>query len=304
MELRGVRSLMLLAELGSISKAARELNLSPAAIHKQFKLLEVELGVKLYEKLPGRIRLTPAGQALVPHFRSLLECARSAMDSSAEAKGIPQGLVRIGGGMSFSVYLLPGLIARYRKRFPRVDLFVRAERLPGLIEDLESDRLDLAFLPTDELLAAAKNRLSIEATWKYEFVIVANRRFRSRTCSLAELQTQPFILYGKEFQLIEDYFEEMKVPLRVIMRFDDNDAIKAMVLAGLGMSVLPVWATDASIRSGELSLIRQRERPLFSNIVLVRRKSGYVSKATQEFIDMTKEFGFGRSRLVHSLRSN
>src|SRR5262245_42327245 len=60
MEIRELRSLVMLKELGSLTKSAERLNLSAAAIHKQLKVLEAELGVQLYEKAGRRLRLTSA----------------------------------------------------------------------------------------------------------------------------------------------------------------------------------------------------------------------------------------------------
>ncbi len=70
MELRELRSLVTLAENGSITRTAEKLNLSAAAIHKQLKILEDELGVRLYEKAGRQLRLTQAAEVILPPCRT------------------------------------------------------------------------------------------------------------------------------------------------------------------------------------------------------------------------------------------
>ena len=100
--------------------------------------------------------------------------------------------------------------------------------------------------------------------------------------------------------LIDRYFAERDFHPRVIMRFDNAEAIKAMIRTGLGMSMLPLWAVDVDIRRGALTLIRQREQPLLSKVALVSRKSSYVPRPVQAFINMAQTFECRSPRLTTS----
>ena len=92
--------------------------------------------------------------------------------------------------------------------------------------------------------------------------------------------------------VIDRYFTEMGFHPKVVMTFDNADAIKAMIRAGLGVSLLPLWIVDADVRKGILTLIHQRERPVFSKFDLLRRKSSYVPNSVVSFIELTQTHRF------------
>src|SRR5262249_58806958 len=114
MELRELRCLMTLADVGSITRTAEKLHLSAAAIHKQLKVLEDELNVRLYEKAGRQLRLTQAAEVLLPHIKNLLAQYDAALSALSEWKGLKHGLVRIGTGPTMSSYLLPSLLDGFR----------------------------------------------------------------------------------------------------------------------------------------------------------------------------------------------
>jgi len=298
MELRGLRSLAMLAESGSLVQSARGVGLSPAAVHKQLKCLETELGERLYEKAGRRLQLTPAGEILLPYVKDLLAQYEAAVSALEEWKGLKRGVVRIGSGPTLSSYILPLLLRQFRRSFSHVDLLVETGHTPALLRSLTSGSLDLALVVSSELLA--EPNFSLEAFWDFEFALVSNLRQAPRRCALAELHKYPFVLFQKGSRMesvIDRYFIEMDFHPRVVMRFDNADAIKAMIRTGLGISMLPLWSVDADLRRGALHLIRQRERPLVSKIVLVSRKSSYVPRPVNAFINLAQTFRFRRPRL-------
>src|SRR5712692_7423664 len=299
MELRGLRSLVLLAESGSITQVAGVSHLSPAAIHKQVKALESELDVRLYEKVGRRLRLTSAAELLLPYIKDLLAQHDTAISALQEWKGLKKGVVRIGAGPTISSYILPSLLKRFRRSHPNVDLFVQTGHTPGLVESLRSGSLDLALLVSSEVLA--ETGLSLETLWDFEFVLVSNLRQVPHRCGIARLQKYPFILFQKGSRmenLIHRYFAERDFHPRVIMRFDSAEAIKAMIGTGLGISMLPFWAVDGDSRRGALALSRQQEQPLLSKIALVSRKSSYVPRAVQALIQVAGTFECRNPRLT------
>ena len=293
MEFRELRSLVALADLAGIARAAEKLHLSPPAIHKQLKLLEAELGVQLYEKVGRSLRLTQAAEILLPYSRDLLAGLDAATAAMEEWRGLKRGIVRIGAGPSTSVYLLPELLKKYRRAFSKVDLVVETGNSVSLVEKVGNGSLDLALLVSSELPEEAN--LCVEKSWEMEFVLVSNLEHVPRHCSLSDLKKFPFILFqkGSRIQaLIERYFNEMDFHPPVIMTFDNADAVKAMIQAGLGVSLLPFWIVHRELKKGSLTMIRQRERALFSKFELIRRKSSYIAGPIAAFIDMARAHSF------------
>ena len=86
------------------------------------------------------------------------------------------------------------------------------------------------------------------------------------------------------------------------MRFDNAEALKAMVAMGLGISMVPLWTVEGDLHGGQLSLIRQSEPPLISRFALVGRRTGFIGEPVRAFIETTRRFENSTSRWVYSRR--
>jgi DNA-binding transcriptional LysR family regulator len=299
MELREIKSLVALDEHGSIREAAKNCNISPAAVHKHLKTLESELGVRLYEKQNGRLTLTEAGRIALPFGKEMLLHHDSAFTAITEWKDGGRGAVRVGAGPSFSSYLLPPLIKRFRRRFPRVDVYVETGDSNHLISRLKAGALDLAF----DLSAAAMQDRDLEqvAQWEAQTAFISARPDVASHCRLKALQGVPFILFGKGTlmeSVIQNYFNSLSFRPTVVMRSDSSEAIKAMIRAGLGVSVLFLWNIDSDPRSSIFSVVRTDAPPLSLRMGLIRIKSSYTARAVNEFIALAARANWKNLHLV------
>ena len=289
MELREMKSLIALSECGSIREASLRCNLSPAAIHKHLKTLESEFGVPIYGKKNGRLILTEAGQVLLPFVREILLRYGAAFVAVEEWKGAKRGSVRIGAGPAFSSYLLPSLLKRFRRRFPKVDVFIETGDSDHLMNQVLTGALDLAF----DLASAALQDESLEqvAVWESEAGFVSGLQKLPPYCQLKTLQSIPFILFQEESpmgSIVRNYLNTLNFHPNVVMRSDSAEAIKAMIRAGMGISVLFLWNIDSDLQKSGFTVI-QTEAPLLkSRISLIRLKSEYISNAVTGFVELAR----------------
>lgn len=299
MEIRELRSLLLLADLGSLVKTAGQLNLTSPAIHKHLKLLEDELGVRLYERAGRHLRLTQAAQVLLPHIRNILLEYDAALQELEESQGFKRGLVRIGSGPTFSSYLLPVLLEEYQRRFPAVEIFVETGHTPQLLNDLGKGALDLAFIVASEL--SERDDFEVKLAWDFEFVLIGAPGQLPRRCALTRARDFPFVLYRKGSvieNLIDRYFAQHHFQPRVMMRLDNAEAIKAMIKSKLGVSLLPFWTVAAEVRRGTLAVARLREPPLLGRLVLVTRRPAYFSPSVKAFLAAAQNWRWKDGRLT------
>ena len=297
MELRELRSFVVLAEVGSIVKTAERVNLSAAAIHKQLKILETELGVQLYERAGRQLRLTQAANILLPHIKILLAQYDAAMNALNEWKGLKQGTLQIGSGPAMSSHLMPLLLEEFRRQFPDIEISVETGPRSYLIERMINGFLDLVFLvETDDL---EDEKLRVEASWEFELVFVSGSQSTPQQCRLAELQGYPFILYkeGVFDMLVNRYFAKFHFRPRVNMRFDHVEAIKSMTQLGLGISMLPIWTVSEELKDRALFLVRPREQPLFARLSLVTRPLSHVPHPVQRFVKVARGWKWKNKRL-------
>ncbi len=285
-----MRSLAAVAELGSILAASQRCCLSPGAVHKHLRTLEDELGSPVYEKREGRLALTQAGELALPFVREILaqyEAVFATMRGWKEAK---RGLVRVGAGPTFSSYLLPKLVKRFRRGHPGVEVFVETGGSGYLMERLSAGALDLIF-DIGAGAAAGQSHIEQVAAWLSPAAFIAGKDASAARQSLARLEKQPFILFQKGTRMesiVQAYFDTLNFRPKVVMRSDSSEAIKSMVRAGLGVSVLFQWNVSAEGRTGDLRVLRCAAPALNSYMVLLRMKTGYVPRPVEAFVAMAR----------------
>lgn len=305
MDLRELRSLVALADSGSLTKSADRVHLSAAAVHRQLKVLEEELGLRLYEREGRQLKLTQAAEMLLPMVRNLLAQYEAVRSAVTEWKGLERGVVRIGTGPTFSTYILPSLLEEFREKYPEVELLVETGHTPQLIELLRNGLIDFVFIVYSG--TSDSSQLEVVATWDFEVVLVASRQHSPPSRPhLAELQKFPFVLYKKESifeNIIDRYFADHDFRPRVTMRLDNAEPIKAMLHSGFGISMLPLWTVDAELKNKTLRFIRQREPSLTTKLALVARKRDYLSQPVKAFIEMARHWQWKKVRLMNRNRS-
>lgn len=288
MEIREIRSLVSMAESGSLARASELLNLTPPAVHKQLKNLEAELGVPLYERVGRRLRTTLATQAILPYLKELLANYDSTRDVIEELRGMKRGIVRIGAGASMSTVVMPGLLTEFRRQYPSIDVELVTGTTLDLHARLNEGELDCCLIVATE---SAEDPLIVEHSWKVGLVLVSSLPDAPSRCPLSTLRNLPFLLLRKGSRLqnlIDRYFARYRFKPQVAVRSDSAEALLAMAQAGNGVTMLPGWLVDGPLRQGCIEIIRQKEPPLTFSLDLVRRRTAYLPPALHAFIQLAR----------------
>src|SRR5947209_16487462 len=124
MNLQYLRVFLTVAEHEHITRASEELILSQPAVTKTIQHLEQEVGLELIERHGRRIALTHAGHVLHNYARRIFAMEREMEDALAALRDVDAGEVTLAASMTIGVYLLPSIVARFRTRYPHVDLHI------------------------------------------------------------------------------------------------------------------------------------------------------------------------------------
>jgi DNA-binding transcriptional LysR family regulator len=147
MELRHLRYFVAVAEEGSVTRAAARLGLQQPPLSQQIRALEAELGVTLFERTARSLRLNAAGEAFLQDARRLLAAAGDAARRLQRMARGEQGRLLLGFTGSASLHpLLPRLIGRFRAAHPLVTLATQENTTRDLLQAVDEQRLDLAFV--------------------------------------------------------------------------------------------------------------------------------------------------------------
>ena len=226
--------------LGSFSAAASRLDLTQPAISLQIRALEQRLGVRLVERVGKRAQPTAAGRDLLVHARRLAAEADAAVDSMRGFRAGLRGRVRIGTGATACIYLLPPVLAALRLASPAIEIIVETGNSPEILDAVEDNALDVALVT----LPAARRALAIRPLRPDPFaaILPARPRVRAGALTPADFAERPLILYeprGATRAVIDAWLLAGGVQPRPAMELGSVEAIKKLVEAGLGWSILP-----------------------------------------------------------------
>jgi DNA-binding transcriptional LysR family regulator len=245
----------------SFSEAARELHLSQPAVSQHLAALEAELGAKLLERTTRRVRLTTAGAALLTRAEVLLRDHAEARRAVAAADGRIAGDLSVAASLTIAAYVLPRALAELALHHPEVRLRVTIENTAQVVNALRAGGADIGFVE-GELSAAGVDYHLLRDD---ELVVIApagHRFARFTEIPLLDLSSEPFVLREKGSgtrEVAEMHLREAGVDpttLRVVAELSGIDAIKAVVAAGLGVSII----SRSALPDGELAgaLIHRR----------------------------------------------
>src|SRR6516162_3922706 len=131
------------AQTGSMTLGAERLDISQPAVSKQVQELERALGVHLFDRIGRRVRLSQAGEILANYARLLFALAQEAEEVLADVGAVRRGRLAIGASTTIGTYLLPCVLAEFRRRYVEVELLVQIENTEQVHRRLAGYELDL-----------------------------------------------------------------------------------------------------------------------------------------------------------------
>ena len=152
-KLSQLRALVAIAQTGTFSDAAAQLDLSQSAVSHAIATLEEELGVSLLSRGRQGAVLTPVGQEITTEATKMLEQLKAIGRKAQDAKGLQAGLVRVVSFRSAATHLLPAVIEEFRKQYPGISVSIgEGNDVRGAEEILRRGEADIGFtyLPVGE----------------------------------------------------------------------------------------------------------------------------------------------------------
>ena len=250
MDTQALTAFLAVAESGSFSTAAERLFLTQPAVSKRIAQLEQQLGPRLFDRVGRRIRLTEAGEALLPRARQVLLDLEDMSRAISNLTGTVSGTLRIGTSHHIGLHRLPPVLRRFSREYPDVKLdihFIDSEEAweAVLHGDLEMGVVTLPPQPDP--------RLHSQAVWQDPLVFMAAPEHplaRLDRVTLETLTGYSAILPSPVTftrRIVESLFEEQALTLNISMSTNYLETIHMMVSIGLGWSVLPETMLDDSV---------------------------------------------------------
>jgi len=271
MQLAQVEGFLEVARRQNLSRAAEALFITQPALTARLRALEVEVGSALFRRGRRGMTLTEAGRAFLPYAERAVRALRDGT-SAIERLPAAQELV-LGAAPAISTYVLPQLLVRFEAAHPDVRLSVRTGHSEQMLELAVRGDVDVA--PVREL-----HHPDLETLFLYEdeLVLVVEPRHplaRTRHVTIDRLRDARLILFDRTssyYDLTNALFRPAGSLPRGVFELDHIDAAKQMVLAGLGIALLPTTAVAGELRDGTLRRVDLiGTPPIERRIVAVRR---------------------------------
>lgn len=292
MELRQLRYFVEVAEREHISEAAEHLHVAQSAISRQIANLEDELGTPLFERIGRNVKLTPIGKIFLEHAIVALKAIDFAAKQVEEYLDPAKGTIKIGFPTSLASYVLPSVISAFKKEYPDVAFHLRQGSYKYLIDAVKKRELNLAFLgplppKDDEINTTLLFSESIHA------LIPSNHPLaKQASINLSDLREEKFVSFPEGYVLHKvaiDACKSVGFMPNITSEGEDMDALKGLVAAGIGVTLLP-----------ESSLYDSTPRMTVKMPIIsppIRRTVGIISPVARElasseivFLDFVKNF--------------
>lgn len=292
MEIRQLRAFVAIAETGTFTAGALRVHVTQAAISMQIRQLESEIGARVFVRAPRHVILTEAGEQLLRRARHILREHDAALDEIAELAGAERGRLRIGSASAMVLSeQLPTILKDLRKQHPAADISVVSGTSEVLVDQILAGEVDIAFvsLPVD-VRGIKTERLSED-----QLVAIASPRHRlakQKTISAYTLAGERLILGergGNTRRLIDQFFAQAGVTIRVAMELSRQQAIKRMVEEDMGVGIVPLQSVKEEVEKGRLVRWWIEGAEINWELGIAQLSNGYDSPIMQKFVSLARK---------------
>lgn len=292
MNLNTLRIFNTLAAELSFSKTAHLLYISQPAVSIQIKKLEKELGFNLFERSGKNLYLTDNGEQLYEYTKKIFSIVEEMESRLITQASNAKGLIEIGASNSPGNYILPQILVEFKNMFPDVTTNLHIGHTHEIERLVTENRVDFAINGGDIHYG---DKVHSEELLRDRIVFVTSQSSRlanRKDVKIDELSNEKFIAHEKTsmlYKLVEEIFDEQKVPVQIVMTLGHIDAIKKAVTLDLGISALPESTVKPDLENGLLKQFEIKDKSWFYSYYLVYHKERHQSPASKSLMELIRK---------------
>lgn len=278
------------AQLGSITKAAEELYLTQPAVSIQLKKFQQQFNIPLTEIIGRQVYITDFGREIARAAESILNEVYAINYKTLAYKGKLTGRLRISV-VSTGKYVMPFFLTDFLQRNEGIELVLDVTNKAKVLESMEKNEVDFALvsiLPESlpvEKLQLLQNKLYLVAGPEHEVP--------RKPIDKKKLESMPMIYreFGSGTRItMEKFFEQSSLKVTKRLELTSNEAVKQAVIAGLGVSIMPLIGLYNELMNRQVNIIPVKGLPITSNWNLIWLKQKKLSPVAQAYLDfLSKE---------------
>lgn len=290
MDLKQLEIFTKIVELKSFSKAAESVYLTQPTVSGHVQSLEEELGMQLLDRLGREVVPTKAGKVLYEYARRMTALRDESRQALDQIMGLMKGEVVLGGSTIPGEYLLPGIIGKFREKYPEISAVLKIGDTTDIIDMVLAGECEIGVVGS----RVDDNRLEYIEFVKDELVLIAGNKYpfpKKNEITAKELGSVPFIMRERgsgSRMTIEKRLSEMGVELsgiNIVAEMGSTEAVKQAVKAGLGVSLVSSFAVSEDVRHKTLKKIPFKGKRFLRNFYIVSHRVRTMSPIGRAFLE-------------------
>lgn len=297
MDIRRLEVFVKLMETRSFSKTAQELHLTQPTVSGHIKTLEERVGLRLFDRHRRQVLPTSAAMVLLDYARQILDLRREAGFALELFQGRIRGRLCLGGSTIPGGYILPGLMGRFRGKYPQTYLSLVLGDTQGIVDQTAAGDVEIGMVGA----RVPNEALEYEPVVKDEMILVApagHPLAESNTgISVRDLARAPFIMREPGSGTRAVMLAALKKKgldagdLEVVAEMGSTEAVRQAVKAGLGVSILSRLAVADELKSKTLEAVRVKGLDLGREFFVVTHRKRTRSPVCSAFLEFLRKEG-------------
>jgi DNA-binding transcriptional LysR family regulator len=293
MTLHQLKVFLAVAKHSSITRAARELNISEPSVHQQVKSLQMNFSRSLYQKVGRVIEITSDGRSFSAKASEILRKAAELEKEFGQppAASSPRYLT-VGGSHVLSASILAPTVATFKARSPDVQIVFRTKSSQFIERLVLTEKVDLGLVTN-----VSSSPLLIVKPFRYEeMVVIVSKQHalsKKRELTMAELAQGPLIVRTRRnsspSRQIQGELEQHGLEVNVLMKCDSAQGVKVAVAKGLGVGLLYRNHVEQEIRRGELKVLNIPGLKMHIQSFIIYKAGKPLSPAAQAFLELLRQ---------------
>lgn len=301
MNMKQLKYVLVLADLGSFSRAAESLGISQPSLSQYIRKIEQQIGAELFIRASGDVRLTDAGRVYLEAGKKILALEHQMENKLTDIASFNGGTISVGISPYRSVHMIPKVLSEFNKKYPAIKLVIKEKSGKDLIEAASHGEFDLCVIA----LPVNTQVFDYETIQKEEVVIAVHRDTKQYDilCNNAKrCKNRMFpaiditLLNNFDFAVLNEFMLMRLVTDRILDKYNvkvhekielsSNEALLSVVKSGVCASLIPSGLADLS--SDNITFFSIRQDFDFREVAVVWRKDQYLSKPAKELIRIFK----------------
>lgn len=271
-------------EVKSVTKASEELFMTQPAVSIQLKNFQDQFDIPLTEVIGRQLRVTDFGMEVYKMTKRVLAEVYAINYKTAAFKGLLSGRLSVSV-VSTGKYVMPYFLSDFIKKHKDIDLIMDVTNKARVIESLISGDIDFA------LVSVLPQGLKVneEELMDNELCFVANKDFVMKKNKLSKEELETYALIYREVgsatrNVMENYFEQKSLKVRKKIELTSNEAVKQAIIAGLGISIMPIIGIREEIKSKKIKIIPAAGLPIKTKWRLIWLQEKRLSPVASQYL--------------------